>query len=192
MVDDGRWQDGRIALLDFEDGQGGCMNGSTELNMTVKGIAPDGPFESIAFSIGVPDDLNHLDPVTARAPLNYTVMHWHWLSGYKFIRAAIGTEKDGFYLHLGSSRCDGSAAGFICKSPNRVKVLISSFDPARQKIIFDLKKLFEDIDLTDGIPGDCSSGPDQPSCAGPFRALAVGIDGASNRSSEVFRAGTLN
>ncbi len=47
--------------------------------------------KGLEFKIGVPETLNHIDPLTAVSPLNYTDMHWHWASGYKFFRAGLVT-----------------------------------------------------------------------------------------------------
>jgi len=46
----------------------------------------------LSFSIGVPNYLNHQNPVKAQPPLNQSAMHWQWLSGYKFLR--LEYEKD--------------------------------------------------------------------------------------------------
>jgi uncharacterized repeat protein (TIGR04052 family) len=175
LEDDGLWQDGNVALLDFEDGQGACLNGSPQLNESVRGRLRGGPFHKVSLTVGVPEDINHSDPLVARAPLNYTAMHWHWLTGYKFLRAGIGNDLDSFWIHLGSSRCDGSIAqGIECAAPNRVRVEIADFDLNNDRIAIDLEALFANIDLTDGIASDCSSGPEELACLAPFAALGLG------------------
>lgn len=191
MADDGTWQDGVVALVDLENGQGACLNGSPEMNATIKGTVRSGPVHSISFRLGVPEDANHLDPMTAPPPRNYTAMHWHWLNGYKFVRAGVRTDTDGFGLHLGSSRCDGVPGSFSCRSPNRPNVTVWGFDPANNQVILDINKLFEGIDLKDNIAGDCSSGPDQRDCANPFRVLGLDTAQPSDALPGTFRAGPI-
>lgn len=174
LADDGRWQDGVVALIDLEDGQGACENGSPAVNAKLRGTLRGGSTYRVAFRLGVPTNQNHLDPMTAPPPRNVTAMHWHWLTGYKFVRAAVRTDTDGFSFHLGSSHCDGAPGTFACRTPNRPNVVLAQFDPSRELVILDIKKLFEDVDLNDGIPSDCSSGPGEPACAAPFLALGLG------------------
>lgn len=86
LEQDGRWQLGNIALLDFEDGSGPCRNGSTALNTTVRGSVAAGEYAGLRFTLGVPFEHNHADPTTAPAPLNNTAMFWNWRGGYKFLK----------------------------------------------------------------------------------------------------------
>ncbi len=178
LLADGLWQDEKIALLDFEDGQGACINGSAESNRSVHGVVSShksgGPFHGISFTVGIPPDINHRDPMTAKAPLNYTAMHWHWLNGYKFMRVGVSFESDHFWMHLGSSHCDGSVSdGIECRSSNRVVVALSDFDPERDRIVIDIERLISDVNLADGIGSDCSSGPDELACGAVFAAFGL-------------------
>jgi uncharacterized repeat protein (TIGR04052 family) len=188
MADDRRWQDGVVALIDLENGQGACENGSPDMNDTVRGTVRSGSANGVHFFLGVPADKNHLDPMTAPPPRNSTAMHWHWLTGYKFVRAAVRTDSDGFSLHLGSSHCDGAPGTFTCRTPNRPSVALGDFDPSGQQVILDIKKLFEGIDLKDSVASDCSSGPGEATCAIPFRALGLDATQSSELVTGVFRA----
>lgn len=194
FLPDGQWQDGTIALLDFEDGQGACINGSPESNRSVRGVISGdhsgGPFRSVSFTIGVPPDINHRDPMTAGAPLNYTAMHWHWLSGYKFMRIGVSNNSDHFWMHLGSSHCDGSINdGIKCRSSNRVSVTLGDFDPSGNHIVIDLEPLIRFVDLADGIGSDCSSGPDELACGVAFAALGLPFGAMTEAVSQrVFRS----
>ncbi len=190
LLPDGQWQDGKIALLDFEDGQGACINGSEQRNSSLRGKISGGPFRGITFTVGVPPDNNHRDPMTAQAPLNYTAMHWHWLSGYKFMRVGVSNESDNFWMHLGSSRCDGSINdGIECRSSNRVAVALGDFDPTRDRIVIDLEPLVAAVNLADGSGSDCSSGPDELACSAAFAALGLPFGAtAAAASQRVFRS----
>jgi uncharacterized repeat protein (TIGR04052 family) len=86
LVADGKWQTDRVGLLDFENNQGTCENGTGETHDEVVVRRPAGSYLGIAFRIGVPEDLNHANPVAAGSPLNLTALHWSWNFGYKFAR----------------------------------------------------------------------------------------------------------
>ena len=93
LEQDGRWQYENTALLDFEDGTNACDNGTTEMNTTVVGTVPEGDYQSLQFTMGVPEDLNHEDAAIAPSPLNLTSMWWNWQGGYKFLRLELETEE---------------------------------------------------------------------------------------------------
>ena len=126
------WQSADVTLIDLEDGQGTCANGTPSVNAILTGDAPARDFDGIRLEIGVPFELNHANPLTAEAPLDDAAMHWHWRSGYKFLRAGLDSNDDGFWLHLGSAGCEGTVQNIrSCKFPNRVTVELSDFDPGR-------------------------------------------------------------
>ena len=93
LEQDGKWQYQNTALLDFEDGTKTCDNGTTEVNTTVVGTIPQGDYQSLQFTMGVPEDLNHEDAAIAPSPLNLTSMWWNWQGGYKFLRVELETEQ---------------------------------------------------------------------------------------------------
>jgi uncharacterized repeat protein (TIGR04052 family) len=129
------WQNGSVALLDFEDASGSC-NGTAAVNTSIRGHAPSGDYTGIAFTMGVPEELNHADATIAESPLNYTSLYWGWRFGYLFMRldletapaqaAHLGPRPDvtlvqhglghshgtsaaasGFSVHVGSVGCGG-------------------------------------------------------------------------------------
>lgn len=51
---DGAWQLGDLALLDFEDASGACANGTAGMNTTLRGTVPEGEYTGLSFTIGVP------------------------------------------------------------------------------------------------------------------------------------------
>ncbi len=186
LAADGQWQQQGLALIDLESGLDSCVNGSQATNATATGVATDTDYVGLRFTLGVPFELNHANPLTASAPLQDAAMHWHWRSGYKFLRAGVATETDGYWLHLGSTGCEGTVQDITaCRNPNRVVVDLPEFSPISQQIEVDLSALFMGIDLNDGMPGDCSSGPAETSCAEPFLALGLG---PGDQSQRVFRA----
>ncbi len=55
-----------MALLDFEDGTGTCNTGSSAVNTSLRGKAKAyDDYTGVAFTVGVPERLNHLDAATA-------------------------------------------------------------------------------------------------------------------------------
>jgi uncharacterized repeat protein (TIGR04052 family) len=93
LEQDGKWQYQNAALLDFEDGTSACDNGTAEVNTTVVGVVPEGDYQSLQFTLGVPKNLNHDDAAIAPSPLNLTSMWWNRQEGYKFLRIEMETDR---------------------------------------------------------------------------------------------------
>ena len=93
LEQDGKWQHQNVALIDFEDGTEGCDNGTEETRTKIVGTVPEADYESLQFTLGVPQKLNHDDAAIAPSPLNLTSMWWNWQGGYKFLRVDLETEK---------------------------------------------------------------------------------------------------
>lgn len=181
LTSDERWQQQSIALIDLENGAGACSNGTSDMNSTVRGTVGTSDFNGVKFTIGVPFDMNHGNPLLAQPPLDDAAMHWHWRSGYKFLRAGISSPTDSYWIHLGSTGCEGTIQNITgCSSPNRVTVNFSDFSPDTSRITIELAELFRDINLQDGMRSDCSSSPAESACEAPFEALGVTMNGSAN------------
>jgi len=177
LLADGIWQNDSVVLIDLENGEGSCLNGSPDMNSRIRGVFTGDASKGLTFEIGVPVELNHADPMQAGAPLSYTAMHWHWASGYKFIRAGVQTENDGFFLHLGSSRCEGTIGNIKgCQSANRPSIQLADFIPGQSRLVLDLGELFGGVNFTDGMRTDCMSGPTNEHCRNPFASLGIDFD----------------
>lgn len=87
LESDGRWQQANVALLDFEDKQAECANGTTPTNDRLVGTVPAGRYRGLRFTIGVPFDLNHRQLTDSRPPLDLTALFWSWNSGHLFLKA---------------------------------------------------------------------------------------------------------
>lgn len=182
------WQQSNLALLDLEDGLGACANGSRDTYGYLVGGVPPGEYRGLRFTVGVPFENNHANPLSADAPLDDPAMHWHWRSGYKFIRAGVKTDDDGFWIHVGSAGCEGTVGNISgCRFPNRVAVELPEFTPNRDSVAVDLEALFSGIDLQDGKSSNCSSGPAEVDCEEPFAALGIDFrSGALTGTQRVF------
>jgi uncharacterized repeat protein (TIGR04052 family) len=188
------WQLDDVALLDFEDGSGACLAGTSELNVEVAGHVPAGDYRGLAFSNGVPEALNHADPTRLPPPLQAGSMSWGWLLGYRFLMAEVAevrTPADAAapgsaLLHLGSTACSGnpSAGGIVCNKPNRNRVRLTEFDPDTDAVIVDIGGLFDAADLSQVIT--CHSSGDE--CAPFFERVGVSlVDGTATDRQLLYR-----
>jgi len=161
---DGVWQLENVALLDFEDATGTCVNGTPAMNTTLRGTVPAGAYTGLAFDIGVPFELNHGDPTLAPSPLNLTAMFWNWQGGYKFIKVELSSTglpvthdaNRGWALHLGSTGCASEARTVApaaeCANPNLVAVRFDGFDPAANTVVFDVAPVLAEANVDYNTP----------------------------------------
>ncbi|MBE9009214.1 metallo-mystery pair system four-Cys motif protein [Pseudanabaenaceae cyanobacterium LEGE 13415] len=189
LEQDGKWQYQTVALLDFENKTGACVNGTTEMRDRVVGTVPKGNYKGLKFTLGIPFNLNHDDSALAPSPLNLTGLWWKWQFGYKFVRidlqspnAAMPKHEEtsgGFPIHLGSAGCEMKANSdkpTRCSSPNRATVTFTRFDPAKNVVVADLARLVTDSNLTQNqaktAPG-CMSEPNDRDCVGIMANLGL-------------------
>ncbi|MGD9695108.1 MAG: MbnP family copper-binding protein [Thermoleophilia bacterium] len=176
----------RTTLIDLENGKGACNQGDAATNAVIRGTVPKGRYVGARMYVGVPFPLNHTDITTAPAPLDLAAMAWSWQSGRKFMKVeladpagAAGTwQTKAYMVHLGSTGCTGNpaAGGDVdCSASNRVPLRFARFNPATQKIAFDVGALVAGTDVTrngGGAPG-CMSGATDPECGPVFGHLGL-------------------
>lgn len=182
LDDDGIWQNGAVALLDFEDGSGSCRNGSAATRTVVVGKAPAAEHTGLRFRVGVPFAANHADPASARPPLNLGRMHWGWRAGYKFVRleAQAGSGR-ALRLHLGSTGCTGQVGAISgCRWPNRLLVELDDFDVGRDVVVFDVAPLLAMLGSSTG-DGSCMSEEDDADCRNLWTVLGLDSSGEAVR-----------
>ena len=118
----------------------------------------------IKFTLGVPFQLNHLNPLTQSSPLNVPSMFWVWQMGHKFLRLELTNENDDWLFHLGSTGCRAPspmrAPKEECLQPNRVEIELPFSTSSR--ILFDLGALLKGVQL--GNESSCQSALDDESC----------------------------
>jgi uncharacterized repeat protein (TIGR04052 family) len=184
----GRWQQPQLGLLDFENGEGACANGTPDTNTALSGQIPAGQYRGLEFTVGVPFELNHSDPLLAAAPLDDSTMHWHWRSGYKFFRAGVATGERGFWTHIGSSACRGTIQAISgCDNPNRISVALPGFTPG-DTVVIDLQEFVALQGQADQSIRSCSSGPAEEVCADAFALLGLDFgDHIGRGEQQVFR-----
>ncbi|WP_317931338.1 MbnP family copper-binding protein [Halioxenophilus sp. WMMB6] len=131
---------------------------------------------SLHFTLGVPFQLNHQNPLQALAPLADSDMFWTWQLGYKFLRLDVSNlaAKQHWALHLGSLGCQSSSAvrapASPCRYPNRTEIQLDYFDP-QKPIYLHLDRLFDANVLAGGE--NCMGDPESRACRPLFQALAA-------------------
>lgn len=182
LEQDGLWQYQNVALLDFEDGTGGCGNGTAQTHTALTGTAAYGAYTGIRYRLGLPFALNHGDPTTAPSPLNVTALFWSWNSGYKFLRLDHTVDPAGtpstHLLHLGSTGCNGATATTpptACTEENIAEIALTGFDPRSGHIVADVAAVLatSDLSVDAGGPPGCMSGTTDPECGALFAKLGL-------------------
>jgi len=190
------WQHAGVVLLDFEDGSEGCESGSELTNTVATGSVPEGAYDELRFTLGVPFDLNHENQAIAESPLNLSTMFWSWQAGYKFLRFDGSTPGlgDTFRVHLGSTGCEfgeGTTTIARCARNNRPEVSLE-FDPDGDVVIFDLAALLSSFDVDanhEGSAPGCMSEADDTDCESVFEGLGLSSSTGDPASEQVvFRA----
>jgi len=86
---------------------------------------------NLRFTMGLPFEDNHANPLTQPSPLNDSTMFWSWQNGHKFLRLDVskGSEETRKWsYHLGSVGCDSESAvrppEKSCAFTNRVEFIL--------------------------------------------------------------------
>jgi uncharacterized repeat protein (TIGR04052 family) len=156
---DQQWQNDRVALIDMAR-----ENSNTSIRGDVEGTV----FSGIRFTLGVPFEINHANPMTAPAPLNRGDLFWTWQSGYKFLRVDLADVTGEWSFHLGSTGCVSASAlrapESPCAQPNRVKVELHGFDPTREPVLVRADEFFRSMRTPQS--GTCTGNyAHDPACA---------------------------
>jgi uncharacterized repeat protein (TIGR04052 family) len=200
LTQDGVWQYQNVALIDFENGEGPCRNGTTPTNTSVRGSVPTGEYTGVELTVGVPFTLNHQDPTVATSPLNSTAMFWNWQGGYRFIKfdtASSGLSEQRpaapnaigpvtrYSMHLGSTMCASASrtqAPSACQNPNTLTVRFERFDVKRGQIVVDMGSVLAQANVDVNAPGTspgCMSFPKDSDCSPVMQALGLSYDGVA-------------
>jgi len=197
LEQDGKWQFENIALLDFENGEGPCSNGTPDTRDFIKGTAPAGSYTGVRFTIGVPFNRNHADPAKAPSPLNLTQLFWVWNSGYKFARIEMNTTglPQGWFLHLGSTGCmprdTAQSIPTKCTFANRAEIALKMFDVDHDTVVTDLRELVSGANLDanqERTARGCMSAQNDADCAPLFANLGLPFAGKPSSGQRFFRA----
>ncbi len=179
-LDQDDFQNGEIALLDFETGGSACGSGNTPTHTELTGtIAEPGPFTMLRFRLGVPEARNHLDSGSQPSPMNLSSMYWGWQGGYKFLRFEALTPTGAVSLHVGATACSGdpTMGTRTCANGNRPELTLAlpaGFSTSTHQVVIDVARWLAGLDLT----GDgCESSLADTECPAWF--ATVGLPDAS-------------
>lgn len=95
----------------------------------------DIPPLKVSFTIGLPFDTNHANPLLQPSPINTPDMFWSWRNGHKFVRIDMrnNNNNDAWSLHLGSVGCSSEsslrAPNEACQQTNRFSYTIAEIKP---------------------------------------------------------------
>lgn len=159
------WQNQHIALL------GTDCHSAGQWQVQLREPLQSG---ELRFTLGVPEHLNHQNPLTATSPLQQSDMHWSWQNGYKFFRLDLQEATSGWSMHLGATGCSAAsvmrAPSAPCLAPNRPQVVINYQQGA--KLSLDLAPLF--AGFTPAADNSCMSDPHQQSCQQLLPVFGIG------------------
>ena len=173
------WQNEGAALISLAVG---CAESPEPGNRMVSGSVARGRYAAVEFSIGVPFERNHLNPMRAAPPLNVPSMFWTWQTGYKFLRLDLGNA---WSFHLGSTGCVSDSAmrppRQPCRQPNVTRIRLPAETAQGGNVLIDLDALLAGIDTTDA-----------DNCVGGYRERracrqllgALGLDADTGRCVE--------
>ena len=189
LKQDGTWQLGNLALIDFENGSGPCRNGTAATNTSISGTVPTGNYTGVRLTLGVPFERNHGDPTVSPAPLNTTAVFWTWQGGYKFVKFDIASS---FSVHLGSTVCASPSrtqAPSACQNPNRVTMTFNNFNASTQKIVADMGRVLASSNVESNATGTspgCMSFLKDADCPPVMNALGLPYEGRAANAPQRF------
>jgi len=142
-------------------------------------------YHAIRFSLGVPFDKNHLNPLTQPSPLNDSSMFWVWQTGHKFLRLELESEQKSWVFHLGSTGCKSPS---VMRSPKQAclypNLITYELPLISNELVFDLSNLLSGIELT--TKNSCQSAHNDENCSLLFQNLG------STQENTVFRVQDVN
>jgi uncharacterized repeat protein (TIGR04052 family) len=203
---------GSVALIDLTSNTtGACANpilaaeGTARTNKVLS-LLVDGSkkINGVAFDIGVPQRLMKetiVNYTAEDAPSPLGELYWSWASGYRhflFNFQIKNSNRTGEgYIHVGSRDCGGNGAQALldkeeCGFVNNPKVMLTGFDPDKNEITVDVKRILQGASFASeghgsaGLGLACHSAPatTQPDCAPVFANLGVSLEtGQSNAAA---------
>ena len=171
------WQTPNVALLKFHNACDNAASSNTKIMLDATkellGLA-----SAFRFTLGLPFDVNHANPLTQPSPLNDSTMFWSWQAGHKFMRLDISASDNGentFSYHLGSIGCESESAmrppEKSCTFSNRVNFIL----PMNQldtnlDLSLSVTTILAQASLNDS-DGCIFDNPDEPACKQLMRNL---------------------
>lgn len=167
-LDDCDTQSKTVDKIDDESKQMSQINsGVRKSNVNVQFTAPVdlASSQQLSFTLAVPFELNHQNPLLQPSPLNLPSMFWSWRSGHKFFRLDMQGPNQSWVFHLGSVGC--SAVSTMrspqqeCVQPNRVRFHLDKKHNGA-KLVMHLDRLLANTALQNS--DSCLFHSEQKSC----------------------------
>ena len=119
----------------------------------------------LRFTLGLPFEVNHLNPLSQPSPLNIPSMFWSWRGGHKFLRLDMAAEGQAWDFHLGSTGCVSASAmrspQAACINPNTMQLTLAKHEHG-ERLVIHLDKLLQGLELNN--KSSCLMQPDKASC----------------------------
>lgn len=169
---DTTYQSQQVAMLGTECG--GIELAHWQLNFAEHTDISDA--SAIRFSLGVPFEHNHQNPLTQTSPLNVPNMFWVWQTGHKFVRFELENKEQQWVFHLGSTGCSSASAlrspDAACKYPNLYTITQPLDVNEHRKVVnLDIAPWFAGVRKTQET--SCQSAQDNAYCLQIFSNLAT-------------------
>lgn len=166
-LDVGKESSSQVVLLSPE-----CSNEANDYRWQIKTKHNIDQWQKVKFTLGVPFELNHNNPIFQKSPLNVPSMFWVWRTGHKFLRLEMESEKDNWLFHLGSLGCQAKSAVRApekpCQFPNTFSYKVDLL--ATKKINLDISALLNGIMLSSDT--SCKSSRENSTCLKLFENLS--------------------
>ena len=131
---------------------------------------------TLAFTLGVPENLNHQNPLLAEPPLTASDMFWTWQQGYKFLRLDLNgfDSAENWSFHLGSFGCQSSSSQRPpeqpCQTSNRYRLTIAQYRLG-DDVVLHIDELLAGV-VTSGK--NCMGNPSSIACKPVLENLTKG------------------
>jgi uncharacterized repeat protein (TIGR04052 family) len=149
------WQTDRVALLSLESnlcaGLGNSAGEDVNATLYFNSAVTVDTSDTLSFTLGVPFEENHKNPLTQPSPLNLPLMFWSWQLGHKFIRWDMTRSASNWSFHLGSLGCESASSvrspSQPCQEPNTVSLELNKLGTGGDEIWVHIDRMVEGIDL---------------------------------------------
>lgn len=173
-LDTNEWQNEGVAMLQWTDCAAQQAQSGAQDSVLIPPyhaslqLAQAEDFSAVShlkFTLGLPFELNHRNPLSQSPPLNIPSMFWSWRGGYKFFRLDMQGQSQRWVFHLGSTGCVADSAmrspKLQCKAANRVE-----FNLPKQQfgevLVLHIDRLLAGVLLNNKTA--CLMQPQQASC----------------------------
>lgn len=166
-LDVGKESSSKVVLLTPQ-----CSNNAKDYKWQIQTNNNIEQWQKVKFTLGIPFELNHENPIFQKSPLNVPSMFWVWRTGHKFLRLEMESENDSWLFHLGSVGCQAKSAIRApekpCQFPNTFSYEVNLLED--KQISLDVGVLLNGITLN--TDNGCKSSRENSTCITLFDNLS--------------------